>query len=104
MWPYKNQTYPEYVSGAGFLVSRNVAVDLFKASLRNWMIPIDDAFIGILLNDLKKRPEHNEYFQSRGSDQERNCEWLKKTIILHKTSTTGQLKLWNKFKFCERSR
>ena len=106
LWPYK--TYPIYTSGAGFIFTRKIGEKLLQASLNNWIFPIDDAFVGVLLKYINVKPIMDETFYSRGYKIDgRNvnlikgpCEWIKNVTIFHRSLPNDQIALWDKLKSC----
>ena len=59
---YGRKLYPPYVSGGSFVMSNRMAVRLFRASLNARIIPIDDAFLGILLRNIGVKPQDDRTF------------------------------------------
>ena len=104
LWPYKTQTYPEYVSGAGFLFDVTTGEKLFLASLKNWIFPIDDAFVGVLLKSIDRKPDFHEGFMSRGLMKSGvsfdSCDWLEQIVIFHRKVARDQLKIWKVLRNC----
>lgn len=93
---YPGKFYPPYVSGGGFLMSGDLAVRLFVASLKNLIIPIDDAFIGILLKSINVEPQGDRGFRSWGMKNVNDCK-LTKIKTYHKVSPEAMIDLWNDF-------
>ena len=82
---YRDDYYPVYVSGGGYVMSTRIATKLYEQIPHVSLIPIDDAFVGILLKRIKKRPSHNEQFMSWGTRKTHvhKCFWHD-VITFHK--------------------
>ena len=93
---YPEKIYPPYVSGGGFVMSNKMAVRLFQASLKERMIPIDDAFLGILLKHINVRPQNHRTFKSWGMKITNVCR-LAKIFTYHKVLPPMMLKFWKEY-------
>ena len=51
---YRDNYYPVYVSGGGYVMSTRIASKLYEQIPHVRLIPIDDAFVGILLKRIKR--------------------------------------------------
>ncbi|KAM4040081.1 beta-1,3-galactosyltransferase 2-like isoform 2-T2 [Anomaloglossus baeobatrachus] len=49
---YPNDTYPTYCSGAGYVFSLDMAKKIYDVAQKIWVIPMEDAFMGICLYKL----------------------------------------------------
>ena len=54
--------YPPYCSGGGYVISGNLIPEMFKASRWIHVIPIDDAYQGMLAKKVGLRVTHNKQF------------------------------------------
>ena len=52
-------------------------------SLKTLLIPIDDAFVGILLSGIGKKPTNSDRFKSWGGEESQKCYWWQ-AITHHK--------------------
>ena len=97
---FPDKIYPPYVSGGGYIFSKNIADKLFLATLSNRIIPIDDAFVGMLLKTIGKIPSNNPGFKSWGAKEEerkKECFWHEKVVYFHKEMPEQLMKLWGQF-------
>lgn len=98
---YPHDNYPPYVSGGGYIMSKAITDKLFEASLTNYIFPIDDAFIGVLLETIKKTPGEYHYFRSWGNDFKGNmddpCYWHEEVLTFHKVTPNEMMKYWSMF-------
>ena len=74
---FDGKMYPIYVSGGGYIMSTSIATKLYHEIPYVRLIPIDDAFVGLLLKRIHKRPIHNEKFMSWGTKKTHvhKCFW-----------------------------
>lgn len=64
---YQWMSYPDYTSGAGYVVSRDVAEKIYHATLTmNASLYIDDVFMGICANAMGVSPQEHVYFSGEG--------------------------------------
>ena len=98
---YPHDKYPPYVSGGGYIMSKVITDKLFEASLKNWIFPIDDAFVGVLLNTVNKMPGEYHYFRSWGNDfngdMETGCFWHEEILTFHKVTPEQMIRYWSLF-------
>ena len=93
---YPEKIYPPYVSGGGFIMSSNMAIRLFNATLSSRIIPIDDAFLGIMLKKIKVHPQNDKTFKSWGLKKTTVCR-LSKIKTYHKVLPKNLKTLWNSY-------
>lgn len=93
---YPEKIYPPYVSGGGFLMSGNLAIRLFQASLSSRIFPIDDAFLGTLLKKVNVSPENDRTFKSWGMKKTDACR-LAKIKTYHKVLPINLKKYWKSY-------
>ncbi|XP_076822586.1 UDP-GlcNAc:betaGal beta-1,3-N-acetylglucosaminyltransferase 7-like [Clavelina lepadiformis] len=93
---YPDKFYPPYVSGGGFVMSTPLAVKLFQASLFRRIIPIDDAFLGILLKMIGVAPKNDRGFKSWGMKKTDPCR-MAKIKTFHKMLPEQLIKTWKDF-------
>eukprot|EP00943_MAST-04B_sp_MAST-4B-sp1_P007829 g7829.t1 len=92
---YDKSTYPMYVSGGGYLMSTSIATRLYREIPYVRLIPIDDAFVGLLLRRINKRPTNNVQFMSWGTKKThvQKCFWHD-MITFHKRLPNQLYKAW----------
>jgi len=92
---FPEKYYPPYVSGGGFLLSSDVIVRIFTASLRMRIFPIDDAFVGTLLKICGIKPKNDPRFKSWGISPPPvgPCR-LSKVFTFHKSLPTTLVRQW----------
>ena len=93
---YPEKYYPPYVSGGGFIMSSSVAVRLFQTTLKTRIIPIDDAFLGILLKQFGVLPQNDKTFKSWGMKIADVCR-LAKIKTFHKMLPDKLLAVWQDY-------
>ncbi|KAF7669790.1 hypothetical protein LDENG_00124600 [Lucifuga dentata] len=72
MYPWLS--YPDYTSGAGYVVSRDVADKIYQATLTlNASLYIDDVFMGICANAMGVSPQEHVYFSGEGKTPYHPC-------------------------------
>ncbi|XP_030560650.1 beta-1,3-galactosyltransferase 1 [Drosophila novamexicana] len=60
---YKDEAYPKYLSGAGYLMSIDVVERLFEASLNTTLVYLEDIFItGLCANRANVKRQHHALF------------------------------------------
>ena len=98
LWPEKS--YPPYVSGGGYVFSKEIADKLFLASLNVRIFPIDDAFVGVLLKNIDYKPESVKGFMSWGAKEEKRnekCFWHWQVKTFHRKLPNELLAQWKRF-------
>ncbi|XP_038067215.1 beta-1,3-galactosyltransferase 5-like [Patiria miniata] len=61
---YPEATYPPFLNGACYVMSNDIAVQIFEASMHVRFLPWDDVFVGIVLKRLGVTPTaHNSFEQ-----------------------------------------
>lgn len=91
---YPESTYPPYVSGGGHILSGSVAVRFFMESMHTRMIPIDDAFLGILAKNIGIEPKNVAGFESWGMDDP-SPENLANIKTYHRALPKRLISMWN---------
>ncbi|KAK2146646.1 hypothetical protein LSH36_591g00003 [Paralvinella palmiformis] len=85
---FSSQYYPPYVSGFGYLLSWDL-VEIITSIYRSInIIPIEDAYIGILLNSVGITPIHSDRFNVH-SIQWHLCNLLY-FVVIHKVTIESQ--------------
>lgn len=96
-----DRPYPPYAGGGGFLMSGTLARRLFVASEAVELYPIDDVFLGMVLQRLGLAPEAHAGFRTFGITRRRlspmNHEpcFYKNLIVVHKLSAQELLHMWD---------
>ena len=57
---YREEKLKTYFSGAGYLTTGNFSKELAKMAEKTKVVPLDDCWIGILINKMNKRFENLE--------------------------------------------
>lgn len=98
---FSQRRYPTYLSGSGYVMSFNVAVQLYKVALSTPMIHLEDVYItGFCAKIAGIKPIHHEGFgKSMKSLLDTNKCLLFETITLHEMDTELFLTVWKKFKY-----
>ena len=55
---YRDEKWHAYFSGAGYLTTGNFSKELAKMAEKTKAVPLDDCWIGILINKMNKRFEY----------------------------------------------
>jgi len=102
---FPEKYYPPYVSGGGFLLSSDVIVRIFSASMRMRIFPIDDAFVGTLLKSCGIKPNNDPRFKSWGISPPPvgPCR-LSKVFTFHKSLPTTLVRQWKDVLRLDRSK
>lgn len=88
-WP----SYPEYTSGAGYVVSADVVTKIYQATLAlNSFIYIDDVFMGICAKTVGVSPQDHAFFSGDGRAQYHPC--IFRHMITSHRHTTDMRFLW----------
>ena len=70
----------------------------FLASLKHYLFPIDDAFVGVLLKEIGKTPSEYRKFRSWGNDFRGNmtdpCYWHEQVLTFHRRLPNELRKTW----------
>ncbi|XP_076879502.1 lactosylceramide 1,3-N-acetyl-beta-D-glucosaminyltransferase A [Brachyhypopomus gauderio] len=75
---YQWSSYPDYTSGAGYVVSRDVADKIYHATLSlNASLHIDDVFMGMCANMVGVSPQEHVYFAGEGKAPYHPCIYEK---------------------------
>nr|XP_033813479.1 lactosylceramide 1,3-N-acetyl-beta-D-glucosaminyltransferase-like [Geotrypetes seraphini]XP_033813480.1 lactosylceramide 1,3-N-acetyl-beta-D-glucosaminyltransferase-like [Geotrypetes seraphini]XP_033813481.1 lactosylceramide 1,3-N-acetyl-beta-D-glucosaminyltransferase-like [Geotrypetes seraphini]XP_033813482.1 lactosylceramide 1,3-N-acetyl-beta-D-glucosaminyltransferase-like [Geotrypetes seraphini]XP_033813483.1 lactosylceramide 1,3-N-acetyl-beta-D-glucosaminyltransferase-like [Geotrypetes s len=71
---YQQLSYPDYTSGAAYLISGDVAAKVFEASQTlNTSFYIDDVFMGLCANKIGIVPQHHLFFSGEGKTPYHPC-------------------------------
>ena len=105
-WLYPDFRYPAYAGGGGFLYSKKIANELFFASFDTKMLNMEDAFVGLLLKKIGRKPVLDDRFVIRSCMKsesveklrlaEQGCYWSE-ILLYHKLNYTQLLEVWNVF-------
>jgi len=92
---YSKSLYPPYVSGDSFVMSNLMAINLFQASLKARIIPIDDAYLGILLRKIGLKPQDDQRFGNWNKPNSTiNICKLSKLKTFHGVYPKKMLEMW----------
>ncbi|XP_062429653.1 beta-1,3-galactosyltransferase 5 [Rhea pennata] len=93
---YPGDTYPPFCSGTGYVLSTDVASEIYNISESIPFIKLEDVFIGLCLAKLKIRLEelHSEqtFFPER---IQFSVSRFKKIVMCHEVKPSEQLSFWN---------
>ncbi|XP_063201409.1 beta-1,3-galactosyltransferase 5 isoform X2 [Chroicocephalus ridibundus] len=93
---YPGKTYPPFCSGTGYVLSTDVASQIYNVSESVSFIKLEDVFIGLCLAKLKIRLEelHSKqtFFPERITF---SVSLLKKIVMCHEVDPYEQLSYWN---------
>lgn len=94
---YHGRFYPRYCSGGSYILSTDIIPELYKRSLVTPLIPIDDAYQGILTEQIGVHPIHHKGFKVFFNKKE--CILQKAdTLTLHGFKEGSDLrKVWNRY-------
>ncbi|KAJ8023681.1 Acetylgalactosaminyl-O-glycosyl-glycoprotein beta-1,3-N-acetylglucosaminyltransferase [Holothuria leucospilota] len=94
---YHGKFYPEYCSGGSYILSTDIIPKLYRMSLITPLIPIDDAYQGILTYQIGVSPIHHDGFKV--SFRKRDCILQDPyTLTLHGFDTSAGLrKVWTRY-------
>ena len=99
---FKENVYPPYVSGGGFIMSSLIAKKIFLVMQTIPVIPIDDAYLGICLKQLKILPQQHKGFKSwekpwkslYGKDSPNRICYLQSAMTVHHVDGTMLIEAW----------
>ncbi|XP_009871353.1 PREDICTED: beta-1,3-galactosyltransferase 5 [Apaloderma vittatum] len=93
---YPGETYPPFCSGTGYILSTDVASQIYNVSERVFFIKLEDVFIGLCLTKLNIQPEelHSEqtFFPEKIMF---SVSRFKKIVTCHEVEPSEQLSYWN---------
>ncbi|KAM9566620.1 beta-1,3-galactosyltransferase 5 isoform 1-T3 [Guaruba guarouba] len=93
---YPRKTYPPFCSGTGYVLSTDVASQIYNVSESISFIKLEDVFIGLCLAKLKIHLEelHSEqtFFPERITF---SVSRFKKIVMCHEVEPSEQLSYWN---------
>lgn len=101
---YPEDSFPPYVSGAGYVFSRDLAVGISWASRFVRLIPLEDVYVGLCLRLLKIEPQYaysvlpwpKNLFEVRNLKYER-CRFAK-LVLVNGFKPPELLEAWQDFK------
>ena len=88
---YAPRNYPPYASGSGYLLSQDLVEIIISLYPTTYLIPIEDAYIGILLNMVGINPVHSRRFSVHAL-QWQLCN-LMYFVVIHHVSVDTQSQL-----------
>ncbi|XP_057328033.1 beta-1,3-galactosyltransferase 1-like isoform X1 [Microplitis mediator] len=92
---FSEKTYPNYLSGTGYVMSLDVASKLYATALKTPLLHLEDVYLtGLCAKKAKLRPVNNPGF----SYIPRKFDYcvLKNSITAHKVDSSGMYEIWNK--------
>ncbi|XP_071946760.1 uncharacterized protein [Antedon mediterranea] len=93
---YSGKFFPPYCSGGGYIISVDVIPAMYKASLETPLLPIDDAFQGILAKKVGVVPTMIEQFKNYGGPSD-HCSLIS-SMTVHGFNTSFKLmEVWTNY-------
>lgn len=99
---YEPDEYAPYCSGAGYFMSRYTAMALHKASKRVPLITMEDAYMGLCLQEAKLEPRHHIGVMPFGwklptkkIDQLDPC-FFRNVLVLHRLVSSDMFVVWDR--------
>lgn len=93
---YPGKTYPPFCSGTGYVLSADVASQIYNVSESVSFIKLEDVFIGLCLAKLKIRLEELHSEQTFFPERIRfSVSRFKKIVMCHEVEPSEQLSYWN---------
>ena len=92
---YSERTYPNYLSGTGYVMSSDVASRLYKAALTTPLLHLEDVYItGVCAKRAGLKPV-NHYGFSYVPRKLETCS-LREAITAHKVNASSMYTIWTK--------
>lgn len=97
---YESESYPDFCSGGGFLLSGYTAHVIYKMSHSIPLLPMDDVYIAMCVNKAGLRPEHHVGVKAFGHHGPSNTDpldpcYFKEILLAHGTPPLQLYFLWN---------
>ncbi|KAM6292979.1 beta-1,3-galactosyltransferase 5 [Porphyrio hochstetteri] len=93
---YPGKTYPPFCSGTGYVLSTDVASQIYNVSESIPFIKLEDVFIGLCLDKLKIQLEELHSEQTFFPERIRfSVSRFKKIVTCHEVEPPEQLSYWN---------
>ncbi|XP_033121076.1 uncharacterized protein LOC117120159 [Anneissia japonica] len=93
---YSGKYFPPYCSGGGYIISTDVIPAMYRAALKTPLLPIDDAFQGIVAKKTGVSPTMIDQFKNYGGPSD-HCA-LSSSMTVHGFKTADQLmKVWSNY-------
>ncbi|KAM9300641.1 beta-1,3-galactosyltransferase 5 [Morus bassanus] len=94
---YPRTTYPPFCSGTGYVLSTDIASQIYNISESVLFIKLEDVFIGLCLAKLKVQPEELHSEQTFFPERIRfSVSRFKKIVLCHEVEPSEQLSYWNR--------
>ncbi|XP_071947460.1 uncharacterized protein [Antedon mediterranea] len=95
---YSGKYFPPYCSGGGYILSSDVIHGMYLKALQTPLIPIDDAFQGILAEEEGVIPMHHDGFKNWGYSDSDKCDLLKSMVVHGPYKSPVEIfKVWTNF-------
>ncbi|XP_038049298.1 beta-1,3-galactosyltransferase 1-like [Patiria miniata] len=91
---YPGRMYPPYLSGAGYVVTGDLAGKIYQTSLKLQYLHIEDVFVGECLKSLNTMPKDNSQFTCWSNTEYSYCD-SHRMITMHNFSSSRMRKLWS---------
>ncbi|XP_021928730.1 beta-1,3-galactosyltransferase 1-like isoform X2 [Zootermopsis nevadensis] len=93
---YQGTVYPNYLSGTGYVMSRDVVLRLYQAALKTPLFHLEDVYLtGLCAHAARIRPRHHPSFtySKRKLDP---CLYKDKTVVTsHRVNGSEMRKVWS---------
>ncbi|CAL4121747.1 unnamed protein product [Meganyctiphanes norvegica] len=90
------QAHPDFVAGAGYVISGDIVAPLYSSSLRRRIIPVEDVYVtGHLAATVGAHPPHHDERFSCGELVPHDCLMVQ-LFTGHKISPTRMKQIWGK--------
>ncbi|XP_074955822.1 beta-1,3-galactosyltransferase 5 [Phalacrocorax aristotelis] len=94
---YPKDTYPPFCSGTGYVLSTDIASQIYNVSESVLFIKLEDVFIGLCLEKLKVQLEELHSEQTFFPQKIRfSVSRFKKIVLCHEVEPSEQLSYWNR--------
>ncbi|XP_071803581.1 beta-1,3-galactosyltransferase 1-like isoform X2 [Asterias amurensis] len=100
---YSANSYPPFMSGTGYVLSRDVAISVYKQSLDTKFLYLEDVFVAICLSKLHIRPIHNSNFNNWRTDFYTSSCRFHNLVTTHMVLPAEMYSLWNTHQRLRRS-
>ncbi|XP_033123811.1 beta-1,3-galactosyltransferase 1-like [Anneissia japonica] len=93
---YSGKYFPPFCSGGGYIISTDVIPAMYRAALKTPLLPIDDAFQGIVAKKTDVSPTMIDQFKNHGGPSD-HCA-LRSSMTVHGFKIADQLmKVWSNY-------
>ncbi len=94
---YPAKFYPPFLSGGGYVMSRDLVPKFYQASLTTYLLPLDDVYQGILAKRIGVEPQNHKFFRNAGGSKD-VCLLRNSTFTFHRFKPDELMQVWEEFK------